>query len=97
MRLIDADAMMSGFAEIVNEEHFAFMTTGQVMEMIDTQPTVEQKHGHWKRHNMDIVEHPLHCTQCGWSNYHIDRYVESFKFCPECGAKMDESEVEENG
>lgn len=53
----------------------------------------EVKHGQWVKYGMDIAEHPLHCSVCGWSNYHIsNKYIEEFGFCPNpnCGAKMDE-------
>lgn len=49
------------------------------------------EHGKWEKHAMDVAEHPLHCSVCGWSNYHIQqRYILDFDYCPHCGAKIDE-------
>jgi len=56
----------------------------------DVAPVV---HAHWIKYDVDIAEHPLHCSVCGWSNHHIsNREIENFGFCPnpKCGAKMDE-------
>ena len=91
MRLIDADALDISGADFKNYDDYS-----HYIDLITNAPTIEErKHGHWERRDMDIVEHPLHCTKCGWSNYHIDRYVKSFEFCPECGARMDEVSKDE--
>lgn len=50
---------------------------------------------HWEKHSVDISEHPYHCSNCGWSNYHIpSRYILDFKRCPECGAIMKDNIIE---
>lgn len=46
-------------------------------------------HGEWIKYAVDIAEHPWHCSCCGWSNRHIDRYVNEFDYCPKCGTIMD--------
>lgn len=83
MRCIDADKLMlkpaGNGTYLVTEEAIANART------FEAEPV---RHGHWKRYDMDIAEHPHHCSCCGWSNYRIDRYVEEFKICPNCGAKM---------
>ena len=96
MRLIDADELMNGFAELVNNKNLIFMTASQVMEMLDKVPTVDtEKHGHWiihekwHKHKRYIV---CECSACGKSsggNYKTTPY------CSMCGAKMDE--VSEDG
>lgn len=57
--------------------------------------TPKKKVGKWIKYNIDIAPHPLHCSECGWSNHHLNRTIVSdFKHCPNCGAKMiDEPEM----
>lgn len=81
MRLIDADAMAVGLAEIVNEEKFVFMTVSQVMEMIDKQPTLDtEKHGYWELINNDYIA----CSLCG-EKLTKNRFP---PYCDNCGASM---------
>lgn len=46
----------------------------------------EQKYGKWEGvWNSGFLSQQRHCTICNWENHHcVD-----FKFCPNCGAKMD--------
>ena len=40
-------------------------------------------HGHWKCHgDCGVTE----CSVCGWS---IEEYIGDYAYCPNCGAKMD--------
>lgn len=50
----------------------------------------EQKHGHWIRSPKFLPE--TQCSVC--KNTYVGDY-RTFKFCPECGARMDE-EVKQN-
>ena len=62
-------------------------------DIVNRQPTVEQKHGHWIEAN-DISSSPFDamkrclCSECR-------EWGVVTNYCPNCGAKMDE--VEENG
>ena len=57
---------------------------------IDLLNKPKKKNGKWIKWNVDITFHPLHCSVCDWSNYHIrDSIVEDFDFCPNCGRKME--------
>lgn len=96
MRLIDADEIeytANGCFHPhckegnCNNCRHAVVRKGEI-DIIATVEAEPVRHGHWKRYDMDIAEHPHHCSCCGWSNYRIDRYVEEFKICPNCGAKM---------
>ena len=44
-------------------------------------------HGHWILVNrpVDLIDWEK-CSVCGYENFYFSR----FKFCPDCGAKMDE-------
>lgn len=92
MRLIDAD-------ELKEQCHWVIRSDGSRIWVIhdfdiDEAPTIDAepvRHGRWVKYGMDIAEHPWHCSECGWSDHHIDqRRVKEFEHCPNCTAKMDE-------
>lgn len=52
--------------------------------------TPKQRTGKWERHySRPNVYADLcwHCSACGY--YHADNWTNKFKFCPNCGAKME--------
>lgn len=51
------------------------------------------RHGKWIFVNppTELVDWE-ECSACGYKNFNFSR----FKYCPNCGAKMDEEECEEN-
>ncbi len=68
-----------------------------------TQPNEPVKHGKWKLYgNDDDLSMSYWCTVCNfqlsedlfYSGYKNGRWIENgvFKYCPNCGAKMEESE-----
>lgn len=61
----------------------------QVKVLLKEQP--EQKHGHWIRSPKFLPE-----TQCSVCKNTYVGDCRTFKFCPECGARMDE-EVKQDG
>ncbi len=87
MRLIDADALKSGIAELKKspgfnaKEGFAYRKEAiEIVEMlcVDKEPTVDPvRHGGW------LVFHPFKCSRCG------ERSETDTNYCPNCGAKMD--------
>lgn len=89
MRLVDADKLMK---LIPSEE----MTSKLAVANAPTVDAVEVKHGVW------IDDKGLYrCSVCNnlWTHWWIvacpeKRMYKEMKFCPNCGAKMDE--VEEN-
>ena len=51
------------------------------------------RHGHWideGLYNDDFPYHAWKCSECG--EYMIEIDVPWYKFCPECGAKMERKE-----
>ena len=89
MRLIDADEIKSPNVVIFEMPLFGKMEPvvrlkeiQKYMPTVDAQPVV---HGKWEDNHTT-------CSVCGWQM--IDDVTESrmmlgFKFCPNCGAKMD--------
>ena len=81
MRLIDADALKEDF------EYAVFDDVGtsdyeKMLEIIDSQPTLERPHGKWKITDNRWGVGTWLCTRCE-SYYDIDT-----NFCPNCGADM---------
>lgn len=98
MRLIDADALEEGkFHSIENwtPVESASWQRGwndAIDAIIDNAPTVDAvKHGHWINKGFE----PIRCSVCGITVDAINGIpwaIKSFKYCPYCGAKMDEVE-----
>lgn len=90
MRLIDADALLRD----LNNRNIPF--NADVNEAIIFAPTVDPyKHGH------DTGEDRyFHCSVCGYgvadvyesrnSKVYVFEKQKNWKYCPHCGAKMDE-------
>lgn len=94
MRLIDADRLKSyidcGHLRPSTELCF---TELDVCNMVDKQPTIDgiptERTGKWiteKRDPQDVYAH-TYCSECDayWSSPTL---VDSFNFCPNCGARM---------
>ena len=97
MRLIDADALKTKIQKIKAEalEHgFAPESVcGDILlNFLDNAPTIEAKpvvHAHWKKWGCEGTV----CSNCyGRVLYECDEQEKKSKFCPHCGAQMDEKE-----
>lgn len=58
-----------------------------ILDIINSQPVIEQKHGHWKQFK-DYANFGYSCCSCCGKKYSLPQLT--YKYCPECGAKMDE-------
>ena len=83
MRLIDADEL-----DIYDvSPAYGMCVMGVTQEDIDNAPTVEAKpvrHGHWVRKGL-----LFHCSACSYGAFKSD-FVYGARYCPICGARMDE-------
>jgi len=91
MRLIDADKLK----DIISDTW--------ILDQIDEQPTVDLiKHGYWehgKELSRDYIGYACigvdydkwWCSEC---NYHVKKRP-LWRYCPNCGAKMDEKGKED--
>ena len=92
MRLIDADALVES---IKKYEDIIGTPLYMVRKHIDSQPTIEPKHGRWVENK---GRYGWYCSQCKKENNYAYHYNESNAielqdyYCPNCGAKMDEVE-----
>ena len=102
-RICDADKMQDFLEEHFGDEwekkQFSADWVYRFIEISASEnaDVEEAKHGEWKR-----TEEPLgwqdvtciECSACGESwvmddDLSLDEYVEFWKYCPNCGAKMD--------
>ena len=84
MRMIDADEAIVNFGF---EWDDICPTRDEVVSFLRKQKTIDAVpvvHGEW-------IERALRptCSLCGFSGSLIDAPISPFKYCPNCGAKMD--------
>lgn len=85
MRPIDADELQKQ----ISSRFFATNYYSDFYKLVDSMPTVEQKHGHWR---VDEISGNIECSYCYSSDERLYGFCNSndFEYCPWCGAKMDE-------
>lgn len=99
MRLIDADAFFEELEKLkrfADNEFAGAITLTQVR--IAIRPTVDAepvRHGHWITNEWFDGDEYYSCSACGcdWFCTEETPHVSNMKYCPECGAKMDELDI----
>jgi len=104
MRLIDADALKSKLrAQEWKKDPTVMLALDWIYMLINEQPTIDAVpvvRGEWKLYgNDDDSSMSYWCTVCNfqlsedlfYSGYKNGRWIENgvFKYCPNCGAKME--------
>ena len=81
MRLIDADALIK---EACAEGAYGYVDAEQIADAptVYAEPT---RHGHWEYG--DYYDIGDVCSVCFWDSQMVQP---SYRYCPRCGAKMDE-------
>lgn len=85
MRTIDADALYKDICRAYDE-------CGDILEIIDKQPTIQPQKGRWLKDEEASSVHvePIYvCSACNNMDAWGDAERDTFKFCPNCGARMD--------
>lgn len=93
MRLIDADALLE---RIKNDPLFPLVENYGISGVIKAEPTVDAepvRHGKWIYGN-DFHWYTASCSACGYQRRTDIKATgwNQWKYCPNCGAKMDEVE-----
>ena len=96
MRLIDADAMKKFIKDVAKGSGSFRPLYNAFVNIIDRSPTIDAVpvvHGRWINRTKNIrglYDYRYDCSVC----QHIFWYggIETFNYCPECGAKMDGGE-----
>ena len=71
-----------------------------ILKAIDYAPSADAepvRHGHWVEHDEDIWSNEAECSECHKRIGHSglpDRFLREFKYCYNCGAKMDKENSE---
>ena len=99
MKLIDADALADNIA-VLFERNQALIDEWlmyQVEDTIDDAPTIDAepvRHGKWIELNTEsgifMTYDEVKCSECGFDEYFFNKGWARFKYCPNCGAKMEE-------
>ena len=72
-----------------------------ISKAIDYAPSADVepvRHGHWIEHDEDIWSNEAECSECHKRIGHSglpDRFLGEFKYCHNCGAKMDKKKEKE--
>ena len=71
-----------------------------ILTAIDYAPSADVepvRHGHWVEHDEDTWSNEAECSECHKRIGHSglpDRFLREFKYCHNCGAKMDKENSE---
>lgn len=101
MRIIDADALIESIKhglwdwETINGIESRTVLE-QTIQDIRNEPTIDAepvRHGKWIELNTEsgifMTYDEVKCSECGFVEF-FNKGWERFKYCPTCGAKMDE-------
>lgn len=108
VKMIDADnfaARLNGvLVEFVNRNGMPIKyregLLARIARAFHDQPGVDAvpvKRGYWMKYEVDVAEHPWHCSCCGWPPPKHVCHIEDMEYCSHCGARMDEKGGEADG
>ena len=92
MRPIDADLLLFNLADTMAASPTGYIHGDEVANMIHYVPTVEpeRKTGRWEEvKNSDGASHDYRCSSCHRYRFHNGEMRSKYKYCPNCGAKME--------
>lgn len=103
MRLIDADELIGCLYKAIDENHKARMVVidEDLATLIHDAETIEPalvRHARWDaREPMPMYDingisswgNWYVCTSCGFATTAIEGHITQYKYCPNCGARMD--------
>lgn len=87
-RLIDANEILKSehqHYDYMADEYYVLVRDIENAPTVDTEPV---RHGRWKRSKS--YKSVIFCDECG-EPFELSNSTEHWNYCPNCGAKMDES------
>lgn len=94
MRLIDADELKKAIEDYLERNQEVMIYDVDMLDMLDNAPTVEERlTGEWKYNQYDANGNigNWHCSECRHIVYGGRSQKPYYNYCPNCGAKMEES------
>lgn len=92
-RYIDADALIAEMHNVILEDGEDRRIFYEVIERQPTVDAVDVKHGEWiEQDDGNSIYHK--CSVCGKNQYNVllEMMQGDYHYCPNCGAKMDGKE-----
>ena len=93
MTLIDKAALLNRIAtEVHYDSEHSLEMYAKLLSEINDAPTVDAepvRQGHWIEIH-DLLFDYIRCSECGEDWCTEDNDTETFNYCPNCGAEMDE-------
>ena len=88
--LISRQAAIDAHCELCEANDKCICVYCKDIERFMNLPTAEPKKGKWIEEDDDIIHG--HCSSCGWASVWQQTDVFGMNYCPNCGAKMEESD-----
>lgn len=94
-RYIDADKINADYIQSYTANADIYLTVRKILSDAPTADVVEVKHGEWLPVQYTYFGLKRYeCSECNDDEYWQKRYLEhKEKYCPNCGAKMNLSEL----
>ena len=93
-RLIDVNAVIKAIDKHTFDTDDGLCLDDDITCILEEVPTIEErKTGKWERHYSRpnvYADMCWHCSNCGYKT--PDNWANKWKFCPDCGARMQEGE-----
>lgn len=85
---IEREALLSKIKALPEQERIETMKIYDCIRSIPAADVAEVKHSFWKAVNCGPDWCEAECSRCG-DKYEFTPYRDFFKYCPNCGEKMD--------
>lgn len=63
-------------------------------EVVSDIPSAEPKQGEWIISEVRFGNYKYQCKECGWHEYHAYNDVKPHNFCPNCGTRMTDKDID---
>ena len=89
VRILEAKSDMA----VCTDEQPYFIAAAKMIGLLPSADVAPVIHARWVNHNLSKHIKGSFCSNCEFHN--VESFGVKYRYCPMCGAKMDESEDEE--